>query len=130
VTLDNKPPAEPTDGEYPLILTTGRNFAHYHTATMTGASKTLAREGGEAYAQMHPEDAAALGATEGSLVRLTTRRGSVTAKLRLEPHMRKGVVFMPFHYEENPANMLTQSSADPVCGIPEFKHCAVRVEHA
>lgn len=129
MVLENRPPAEPTDAEYPLILSTGRNFAHYHTATMSGASETLVREGGEVYAEMHPEDAAALGVAEGRLLRLVTRRGSVTAKLRLVPHIRKGVVFMPFHYEEGPANMLTQNNTDPVCGIPEFKHCAVRIEH-
>lgn len=128
--FENRAPVEPTDAEYPLILSTGRNFAHYHTSTMSGASETLAREGGNVYAEMHPEDAAAIGAAEGRMLRLTTRRGSVTAKLRIVPHIRKGVVFMPFHYEEGPANMLTQSSTDPECGIPEFKHCAVRVEHA
>lgn len=130
VALRNADPAEPTDGEFPLILSTGRNFAHYHTATMSGASETLAREGGEVYAEMNPEDAAAIGAADGEVLRLTTRRGSVTAKLRVVPGMRKGMVFMPFHYEEGPANVLTRNSTDPVCGIPEFKHCAVRVENA
>lgn len=129
MTLENKPPAEPTDAEYPLILSTGRNFAHYHTATMSGASKTLSREGGEVYVEMHPEDAAACEVTQGQLLRLVTRRGSVTAKLRIVPLIRKGVVFMPFHYEKGLANALTQNVTDPVCGIPEFKHCAVRVEH-
>lgn len=129
MVLENRPPAEPTDDAFPLILSTGRNFAHYHTATMSGASRTLAREGGEVYAEMHPEDAAAIGAVEGRPLRLVTRRGAVTAKLRIVPHIRKGVVFMPFHYEDGPANELTRNSIDPVCNIPEFKHCAVRVEH-
>ena len=130
MVLETAGPAEPTDEEYPLILSTGRNFAHYHTATMTGASPSLAREGGEAYVEMHPEDAAAIAAADGTLLRVTTRRGSVTASLRVRPGIRRGTVFMPFHYEDNPANELTQNRTDPVCGIPEFKHCAVKVEHA
>jgi predicted molibdopterin-dependent oxidoreductase YjgC len=123
------PPAEPVDAEYPLRLSTGRNFAHYHTATMSGVSPALAREGGEAYAEMHPEDAAALRLTEGNRVRLVTRRGSVSARLRLRPGMSRGTVFLPFHYVESPANALTIAARDPQCGIPELKNCAVRVEH-
>jgi predicted molibdopterin-dependent oxidoreductase YjgC len=123
-------PAEPVDAEYPLRLSTGRNFAHYHTATMSGVSPALAREGGEAYAEMHPEDAAALQLAEGHRVRLVTRRGSVGARLLLRPGMSRGMVFLPFHYEQSPANALTLARIDPQCGIPELKHCAVRVEHA
>jgi formate dehydrogenase alpha subunit len=130
MVLDCASPAEATDAAYPFILSTGRNFAHYHTATMSGVSESLAREGGEVYVEMHPEDAAAVQAGEGRLLRLSTRRGSVTARLRLSSGIRKGTIFLPFHYRESPANALTQHSVDPLCGIPEFKHCAVRVEHA
>ncbi len=126
--VDAAPHAEPTDGDFPLILSTGRNFAHYHTATMSGVSKTLVREGGEVYVEMHPDDAAAICVAEGEMVRLTTRRGSLAAWCRIRPGIRKGVVFMPFHYASGPANLLTQGAFDPVCGIPEFKHCAVRCE--
>jgi predicted molibdopterin-dependent oxidoreductase YjgC len=123
-------PAEPVDAEYPLRLSTGRNFAHYHTATMSGVSPVLAREGGEGYAEMHPEDAAALQLAEGHRVRLITRRGSVSVCLRLRSGMSRGMVFLPFHYAQSPANALTLARHDPQCGIPELKHCAVRVEHA
>ena len=128
--FENTPPAEALNEEYPFILSTGRNFAHYHTSTMSGASESLAREGGEAYVEIHPEDAASMGTCDGELLRLTTRRGSVTAIARVTPGIRKGTVFMAFHYELSPANALTQNVTDPVCGIPEFKHCAVKVEHA
>lgn len=130
VVVEELPPAEPVDDAYPLVLSTGRNFAHYHTASMTGESPTLAREGGEVYVEMHPDDAAAIRAEQGRLLRVTSRRGSITARLRVTPGMRRGMVFVPFHYLDSPANALTHSRLDPVCGIPEFKHCAVRVEHA
>jgi anaerobic selenocysteine-containing dehydrogenase len=79
---------------------------------------------------MHPEDAATLQFAEGHRVRLVTRRGSISARLRLRPGMCKGMVFLPFHYEQSPANALTLARLDPQCGIPELKNCAVRVEHA
>ncbi|MDR1776199.1 MAG: formate dehydrogenase subunit alpha [Desulfovibrio sp.] len=122
-------PAEPVDQQYPFILSTGRNFAHYHTATMSGVSPTLAREGGEVYVEMHPEDAASVGAGQGAVVRLSTRRGEICARVRLVAGISRGTVFVPFHYVDNPANALTLNNTDPVCGIPEFKYCAVKIEH-
>jgi len=79
---------------------------------------------------MHPVDAAALRLVEGCMVRLVTRRGSVSVRLRLRPGMSRGMVFLPFHYMQSPANVLTITARDPQCGIPELKNCAVRVEHA
>jgi formate dehydrogenase alpha subunit len=121
------PAAEPVDEAYPFTLSTGRNFAHYHTATMTGASPTLAREGGNAYVEMHPLDAETLGTAQGRRVLLESRRGAIRAYVRVTSGIRRGTVFVPFHYGENPANALTIASLDPVCGIPEFKRCAVRI---
>ncbi|MDR1855964.1 MAG: formate dehydrogenase subunit alpha [Desulfovibrio sp.] len=121
------PPAEAVDDAYPFTLSTGRNFAHYHTATMTGASPTLAREGGHVYVEMHPSDAQSLEIAQGMRVRIDSRRGAIHAYVRITPGIRQGTVFVPFHYGEGPANALTIASLDPVCGIPEFKRCAVRI---
>jgi formate dehydrogenase major subunit len=41
-----------------------------------------------------------------------------------------GVLFIPFHFWEAAANVLTNTAYDPVAGIPEFKVCAVRLERA
>ncbi|HHY12865.1 MAG TPA: hypothetical protein GX529_09580, partial [Firmicutes bacterium] len=39
-----------------------------------------------------------------------------------------GVVFMPFHFAEAAANVLTNPALDPKAKIPEFKVCAVRID--
>jgi anaerobic selenocysteine-containing dehydrogenase len=77
---------------------------------------------------MHPADAVALGLAHGALVRVRSRRGVVTARLRVTPGIAPGTVFMPFHYAEAAANLLTHAALDPVARIPEFKVCAVAVE--
>jgi predicted molibdopterin-dependent oxidoreductase YjgC len=77
---------------------------------------------------MHPEDARRMGLGQGDWVVLTSRRGSTEAPVRLTRTVRKGVLFMPIHFGESPANMLTSSVCDPIAKIPEFKVSAVRVE--
>jgi len=39
-----------------------------------------------------------------------------------------GSCFIPFHFREAAANLLTIDEVDPVGMIPEFKFCAVKVE--
>jgi anaerobic selenocysteine-containing dehydrogenase len=56
-----KPPAEVVDDEYPFWLTTGRVFAHYHTATMTRNCPALDAEVREGFLELNPADADALG---------------------------------------------------------------------
>ena len=126
--VGHAPAAEVPDQDYPLVLTTGRMYAQYHTATMSGRSAHLNAEAPAAYAEMHPRDAGERGLADGDLARLATRRGSVTARVRVTPRVSPGLVFMPFHFPDGPANRLTNPALDPVCRIPEFKACAVRVE--
>ena len=121
-------PAEVPDADYPLVLSTGRMYAHYHTATMSGNSPHLNAEAPEGYVEMHPADARNLGLAPGERVRLVTRRGAVEARLRVTDGIRPGVIFMPFHFADGPANRLTNPALDPVARIPELKACAVRVE--
>jgi predicted molibdopterin-dependent oxidoreductase YjgC len=42
--------------------------------------------------------------------------------------VEKKLVFIPFHFAEAAANVLTHAALDPVAKIPELKVCAVRVE--
>jgi predicted molibdopterin-dependent oxidoreductase YjgC len=37
-------------------------------------------------------------------------------------------VFMPFHFLESRANILTNPAFDPIAKIPEFKVCAVKIQ--
>lgn len=126
--IEFQPPAEIVDDEYPFWLTTGRVFAHYHTGTMTRNSPTLHREIPEAYLELHPADAAQLKVGQGDAVSITSRRGRITAKTMVTDRVKEGLVFMPFHFVESCANVLTNPAHDPIAKIPEFKVCAVRIE--
>jgi formate dehydrogenase major subunit len=95
---------------------------------MTRRSKALDQIEPEAFVAIHPEDAARLGVGEGQRVRVTSPRGSVTLRARLTNRECPGAVFIPFHFREAAANLLTLDALDPDGKIPEFKFCAVRVE--
>lgn len=123
-------PDELPDKEYPLILTTGRIIYQYHTGTMTRKSRGLETLAPEAILEINPEDAKKLKIESEDIVRVTSRRGSVTAKAKVTDRVGKGVVFLPFHFAEAAANRLTNPVTDPVSKIPEFKVCAVKVEKA
>jgi formate dehydrogenase major subunit len=77
---------------------------------------------------MNPEDAKALGIKDKEMVRATSRRGESTIGARVTKDIKKGVVFMPFHFKECAANILTHNALDPIANIPEFKACSVRIE--
>ena len=126
--IEWKPPAEVPDKEYPLILTTGRCIWQWHTGTMTRRSVDLEREVPTGWVEINPEDAAALGVADGEMVKAKTRRGEIEIATRVVPTIRKGEVFIPFHYVECAANILTNNALDPVAKIPEFKACAIRIE--
>jgi formate dehydrogenase major subunit len=76
------------------------------------------------------EDAARLGVAEGDYVRVTSRRGSIELAAKLSHRETPGSCFIPFHFREAAANLLTIDEIDPFGKIPEFKFCAVRVEPA
>ena len=122
------PPDESVDEEYPFWLTTGRVFAHFHTRTMTQNCPSLDREIPEAYLELSPTDAKQMGVCQDDEVKITSRRGQITAKTMVTDRVKEGLVFMPFHFVESCANILTNPANDPIAKIPEFKVCAVNVE--
>jgi len=122
------PPAEQPDAQYPLVLTTGRVLYHYHAGSMTRRSKGLNEIYPEGFVEINPLDARALGINDGDMVKVSSRRGQVTAKAQVVDRPDKGVVFMTFHFAEAAANLLTIAALDPIAKIPEYKVCAVKVE--
>ena len=123
-----KPPAEVPDEEYSLILTTGRNIWHWHTGTMTRKSETLNSEVRTGWVELHPEDAKKLGVSNCEKVRVLSRRGNIEIPSMVTEDIKPGVVFIPFHFKECAANLLTNGALDPVAKIPEYKACAVKIE--
>lgn len=126
--VEYQPPAEQVDDQYPFWLSTGRIPVHYHTGTMTRNSPSLHAEMPEGFLEMHPEDATRLGILKGDEVNVASRRGKITTRVTVTDRVAQGMVFMPFHFIESRANVLTNPAHDPVAKIPELKVCAVKVE--
>ncbi len=126
--IEFKEPQELPDEEYPLTLTTGRMMFHWHTGTMTRRSEKLHREVPDGYAEISPEDAESLGIGKSEIIRLVSRRGEIETRAWITRRVPPGVVFVPFHFAEAAANVLTNAALDPVAKIPEYKVCAVRAE--
>jgi len=124
-----KPPAEPTDDEYPYVLSTGRVLEHWHTGTMTMKADELRRAQPEAFVEIHPDDAVELGVESGQKVKITSRRGEAVIKARVIDTPRPGMVFVPFHWAEPNSliNKVTIDAYDPGSKQPEFKICAVKL---
>jgi len=118
---------EMPDPEYPFIFTTGRQLEHWHTGSMTRRASVLDALEPDPVVSVHPDDLAALGAIPGGVITLTSRRGTLTAYARADRGIQRGVLFMPFAYNEAAANLLTNDAIDPFGKIPEFKFCAVQL---
>jgi formate dehydrogenase alpha subunit len=128
IPVDYSPSKELPDKEYPFILTTGRQLFQYHTGTMTRKVPELNQVAPNAYIEINPEDAEKLGISNNELLKVSSRRGFIYINALLSNKPSRGVVFIPFHYKEAAANILTNTELDPICKIPELKVCAVRIE--
>lgn len=120
-------PAETPDSEYPFYLTTGRILYHFHTSTMTGQVSGLNQVAGEPFVQINPEDAKRLGIKDSEMVKVSTRRGELLIKAKITDMVGEGVLFIPFHYRNAPANLLTSDALDSIAKIPGLKVCSARL---
>jgi assimilatory nitrate reductase catalytic subunit len=129
VPVSHRPAAEEPDEDYPVLLTTGRVVAQYQSGAQTRRVEELNRAAPGPFVELHPLLAARLGAAEGDLLAVESRRGRAVAPARITTAIRPDTVFMPFHWPgEGRANTLTNPALDPTSRMPEFKVCAVRVE--
>jgi predicted molibdopterin-dependent oxidoreductase YjgC len=128
--IEYRAPAEEPDLEYPFWFTTGRSYVHYHTGTMTRRSPHLEKEMSASILEISPLDADALQLLDGDEVEVSSRRGTITTHVQVTDRIGKGVLFMPFHFAESAANVLTNNALDPIAKIPEYKVCAVRIARA
>jgi len=126
--IDYIPPAELPDDEYPLYLTTGRLLYQYHTGTMTMKTPGLNQKAPECYVEISPQDAEKYDLKDEALLKVVSRRGYITARTKISSQAVQGTVFIPFHFAEAAANLLTNPALDPIAKIPEYKVCAVRIE--
>ncbi|NUN12166.1 MAG: molybdopterin-dependent oxidoreductase [Myxococcales bacterium] len=127
VAVDYRPSAEHADNDFPLVLSTGRTLYHYNAATQTRRAEELAEKQPEAFIEIHPDDATVRNITTGDWVRVFTRRGSVECIATVSHQVQLGSIWMPFHFAEARANLLTTDVGDPVTGTAEYKVCAANV---
>ena len=121
------PAKESTDKKYPFVLSTGRQLYQFHTGTMTRKSAVINQVSPTGYVEIQLDDAADLGISNGDRVEVKTRRGCVETNAKVTENIEPGWIFMPFHFYEAPANMLTIDALDPIAKIPEYKTCAAAV---
>jgi len=126
-TLEYGTDSEQPDREYPFILSTGRVLYHWHGGTLSRRSK-LDEVWPEATVEIHTADAQHLGVTTGDWVEVTSRRGAIQLRVLVSDRSAPGMVFIPFHFVEAAANVLTMDRLDPRAKIPDFKVCAVRLQ--
>ena len=126
IGVEYEPPAELTNDEYPILLTTGRMLYHYNISSRN--SKNLDTLRPYELAEINPLDAAEIGVSEDDQIRVTSRRGSIVTRVTLTTRVSPGLMFMTFHYRESPVNELTNSAFDPVTKTAEYKVSAVKIE--
>jgi predicted molibdopterin-dependent oxidoreductase YjgC len=78
--------------------------------------------------ELNDIDAQKMNIKDGEKVRVSSRRGTIEIDALVTSRVKQGVVFIPFHFAETAANILTNDALDPVAKIPEYKVCAVKVE--
>ncbi|MFL6658958.1 MAG: molybdopterin-dependent oxidoreductase, partial [Massilia sp.] len=125
-------PAHMPDGQFPLILNTGRVRDQWHTMTRTGRTARLAEHTAESFIDMHPQDALKFGVREGELARLSSAFGAMVARVTQGGGIARGEVFVPIHWSAQNASdarvgTLVNPAVDPVSGEPEFKHTPVSI---
>ncbi len=126
--VDYRPSDELADNEYPLVLSTGRTLYHYNSGTQTRRDPgPVAKQRGN-FIELHRSDARKLRIQQGEKIKVVSRRGEVCAEAWISPRVRPGCIWMPLHFAESRANLLTNDAGDSVTGTGEYKVCAVRVE--
>jgi predicted molibdopterin-dependent oxidoreductase YjgC len=125
--VENDPPVDKLDAEFPIRLTTGRHLDDYNTGVQTGIYSSPLRRGEEL--DLSPEDAKTYQLREGERVRVTSRRGSVIAPVHFDDALRPGLAFLSIHaHDQVSTNDLTIDAVDPRSGTSEFKATAIRIE--
>ncbi len=125
-----KPSQELPDDDYPYVLTTGRILYHYNAAAMTSRAPGLMDIAGEGFIEVNYKDAERLGIKNGERIKVSSRRGEITATARVGRKVSEGETWMPFHFPDSPVNRLTNAALDEFARIPEYKVCAVQLAKA
>ncbi|HKR60147.1 MAG TPA: molybdopterin-dependent oxidoreductase, partial [Pyrinomonadaceae bacterium] len=127
--IEYRKTTETTSDEYPFLLVTGRKLYHFNAGTMTLRTKNTELCAADVL-DVSPVDAERLELTDGEIVRLTSRYGEASLRVRVNPSVKRGELFTTFHTAEVFLNHITSPHRDGYVGAPEYKVTAVRLEKA
>jgi formate dehydrogenase alpha subunit len=125
--VEYQPPAEVPDEAYPFLLTTGRIRPHFQTGVQSRRARALNQLVPTAFLEIHPQDAVQLGIHTEDWVKVISRRGELRIQTVVTDRVKQGTVFIPFHFKEAAANLLTNDALDPIAKIPEYKVAAIKL---
>ncbi|QSZ42307.1 molybdopterin-dependent oxidoreductase [Sulfurimonas aquatica] len=131
ICADWFPMAEPISPAFPALLNTGRTVEQWHTRTKTRSIDILNDLAPEAWVDINPEDADVLKVKSGDRMAVSSARGRVEdVVVRVTQSVRAGNIFIPFHFNTELVNTLTNDSFCPKSGEPNFKQTAIQLHSA
>jgi formate dehydrogenase (NADP+) alpha subunit len=128
MVLDHIGSGEVPDGDFPMVLITGRRREHYNNGSQTRHSAGINDLVPEELVEINPQDASSLGIEDLSWVKVSSKRGEVKVRAKVTERSQQGNVFMSFHHQDVLTNILTSGHRCRISGTPEYKSCAVNVE--
>jgi formate dehydrogenase major subunit len=117
---------ERTGPRFPLLLTTGRILSQYNVGAQTRRTENVVWHD-EDVLEVHPHDAEVRGISDGDWVRLASRAGETSLRVKLTDRVSTGVVYTTFHHPDTQANVITTDYSDWATNCPEYKVTAVQV---
>ncbi len=126
VVTDYIPTDEKAGPRFPLLLTTGRILSQYNVGAQTRRTGNILWHS-EDLLEMHPTDAENRGLADGSWVKLASRTGETTLRVKVTDRVAPGVVYTTFHHPATQANVVTTDYSDWATNCPEYKVTAVQV---
>lgn len=123
------------DGEFPMILSSGRHQDTGVNAVMRNPRTYVYRDMDTAL--MHPDDAERLGVTPGSLVRVTTKTGTGILPAEVSYQAAPNYVMIPHHFGftvegktigVNANDFTASEDIDEITGNPLLRYIPCRVE--
>ena len=133
IAITPRPPVNPPDEAYPLILNTGRLRDQWHTMTRTALAAQLNQHKPEPFVEVHPVDAQRHALLPNTLAVIESRWGSMIARVQITGSQQQGSLFVPMHWTEQYASQgrmgaLVNPVVDPISKQPESKHTPVRIK--
>ena len=113
--------------KFPLIATTGtREFEYWHA--QHHHLPELTRRNPEARAWISTDDAAKYGISDGDMIIIESKTGSLEIKAKVTEDIKTGMISVPHGWPDNSENMITSDQpSDPITGFPQYTGVLCRI---